>query len=108
MKKDKRWIWIAFGLILIVFIIWGGFWYALNRNPERGTFGDMFGAVNALFSGMAFVGIIIAILMQREELELQRKELEATRKELKGKKNNLSCKIKHLRNKPLRIHFFKW
>lgn len=50
---------------------------------ERGQFGDMFGAVNALFSGFAFAGIIVTILLQREELTLQRQELELTREELK-------------------------
>ena len=49
----------------------------------RGTFGDMFGAVNALFSGLAFAGIIFTILLQREELSLQRLELQETRNELK-------------------------
>jgi len=48
----------------------------------RGQFGDMFGAVNALFSGLAFGGVIVAILLQRRELELQREELSLTRKEL--------------------------
>lgn len=42
----------------------------------------MFGAVNALFSGLAFAGIIYTILPQRRELELQREELRATRTEL--------------------------
>ena len=42
----------------------------------------MFGAINALFSGLAFAGIIFTILLQREELKLQRKELELTRDEL--------------------------
>lgn len=50
--------------------------------PTRGQFGDVFGAVNALFSGMAFAGLIYAILLQREDLALQRKELELTRQEL--------------------------
>jgi len=49
----------------------------------RGTYGDMFGAVNALFSGLAFAGIILTILLQRKELSLQREELKETRKELK-------------------------
>lgn len=44
--------------------------------------GDSFGAVNALFSGLALAGIILTILMQRVELKLQRKELELTRKEM--------------------------
>jgi uncharacterized membrane protein YgaE (UPF0421/DUF939 family) len=43
----------------------------------------MFGAVNTLFSGLAFAGVIYAIFLQRRELELQRNELEMTRAELK-------------------------
>lgn len=42
----------------------------------------MFGAVNALFSGLAFAGIIYTIFLQKEELALQREELKANREEL--------------------------
>lgn len=42
----------------------------------------MFGAVNALFSGLAFAGIIYTIFLQKEELALQREELKANRDEL--------------------------
>lgn len=49
---------------------------------ERGQFGDLYGSINALFSGLAFAGVIIAILLQRQELQLQREELAATRIEL--------------------------
>lgn len=49
---------------------------------KLGQAGDMFGSVNALFSGLAFAGVIIAILLQREELSLQREELTLTRNEL--------------------------
>ncbi|MCR9245510.1 MAG: hypothetical protein NXI31_10795 [bacterium] len=49
---------------------------------ERGQFGDAFGAINALFSGIALGGVVFAILMQREELQLQRNELAETRAEL--------------------------
>ncbi|WP_454646301.1 DUF4760 domain-containing protein [Bradyrhizobium liaoningense] len=50
---------------------------------ERGQVGDLFGSVNALFSGLAFAGVIFAILLQRQELILQRKELQETRAEMK-------------------------
>lgn len=49
---------------------------------ERGTFGDMFGAVNTLFSGLAFAGLIYTIYLQSNELSLQRDELKLTREEL--------------------------
>ncbi|HXH11753.1 MAG TPA: hypothetical protein VNP04_18570 [Alphaproteobacteria bacterium] len=42
----------------------------------------MFGSISALFSGLAFAGLIYAILLQKRELGLQREELELTRKEL--------------------------
>ncbi len=38
-------------------------------------YGDSFGILNSLFSGLAFAGIIITILLQRDELRLQREEL---------------------------------
>lgn len=72
--------------ILFVFIVWicsGILIYKCIAPNERGTFGDMFGAVNALFSGLALFGIIISILIQQNELNLQRKELADTREEFK-------------------------
>lgn len=57
-------------------------YFALPDWEKRGQFGDVFGAVNALFSGLAFAGLIFAILLQREDLELQRQELTLTRQEL--------------------------
>ena len=49
---------------------------------HRGQAGDLYGSINALFSGLAFAGVIYAILLQRDELTLQRRELEFTRQEL--------------------------
>jgi hypothetical protein len=75
---------IAVLTILLVQICVGlTVYFLLPDWPTRGQFGDLFGAVNALFSGLAFAGLIYAILLQREDLELQRKELEMTRQELK-------------------------
>jgi hypothetical protein len=41
---------------------------------QRGIFGDMFGAVNALFSGLAFVGIVITLYLQNQETARQQFE----------------------------------
>jgi Putative phage abortive infection protein len=79
--------------VTLVWILSGGAIHWLFGTTDRGTFGDMFGAVNALFSGLAFSGLIFAIFLQREELKLQREELKlqrietaATREEIKGQK----------------------
>ncbi len=55
----------------------------LKDMSERGQLGDLFGSVNALFSGLAFAGVVFAILLQRQELTLQRQELRETRQEMK-------------------------
>jgi hypothetical protein len=52
-------------IVLFVVGIWLISWFLLKDLPDRGTFGDMFGAVNALFSGLAFAGVIYAIILQR-------------------------------------------
>ena len=83
-------------LLLIVTGVWGLSWYFLKDTDDRGTFGDMFGAVNALFSGLAFAGVIYAIFLQRNELSLQRTELELTRGELKGQKEQMVAQNKNI------------
>ncbi len=70
-------------VVASVLIVYGVL--VLNSLPdwtERGQFGDMFGAANTLFSGLAFSALVYALVLQREELTLQRKELALTRSEL--------------------------
>jgi hypothetical protein len=54
-------------------------WY--GGPSSAAEYGDMFGFANAIFSGLAFGGVIIAILLQSQELALQRRELELARDE---------------------------
>jgi hypothetical protein len=74
-------------LLGLVFVLWGGCWVVVPLMycpPEgSGTFGDMFGAVNALFSGLAFVGLIYTILLQREDLKLTQDELRGQKEEFR-------------------------
>lgn len=69
-----------------------GFWifHSFTDGADRGTFGDMFGAVNALFSGLALAGVIYAILLQRQELSLQRRDLFLQRQELELTRQELA------------------
>jgi len=83
-KEHRTRLWVLVLILIVVTAIWGlsgWFLYPLG-DVKRGTFGDMFGAVNSLFSGLAFAALIFTIFMQREELLLQRQELEYTRIEL--------------------------
>lgn len=69
-----------------IFVMWAGSAVAIYEwvdHDDRGTFGDMFGAVNALFSGLAFAGLIYTISVQRQELSLQREAIDMQTEELK-------------------------
>lgn len=87
MSADKKSLAGVFGVaaVLIALQAISGFvlYHVLPDWQVRGQFGDMFGAVNTLFSGLALVGLVYAILLQRQDLELQRRELELTREELR-------------------------
>ena len=73
---------IAIGAVIAILLIWSlcplvARW--LVGSDKTGELGDTFGAVNALFSGLAFAGLIFTISFQRDELKLQREELALTR-----------------------------
>ena len=56
-----------------------------------GDLGDDSSLVGALFSALAFGGVVVAILLQRQELRLQRDELSMTRAELEGQRVQLAA-----------------
>ncbi len=110
---------------LIIIILYGAFWAAVFYLESdwtiRGQFGDMFGAINALFSGIALAGIIFAIYLQsqelaaqreelrltREEMKLSRGEMERSREELKGQKEVMSTQIELIKMQQWENTFFK-
>lgn len=89
--------WIPYGLAALVFALWlvvpiilsGINGYILPA--DRGTFGDSFGSVNALFTGLAFAGVIYTVLLQRRELQLQRLELKLTRQTMIEQRNEMAA-----------------
>ena len=81
-RGDRSWLVPAILIAVVILVMVGANHYIpeLYDKPNgAGEFGDMFGGVNALFSGLAFAGVIYAILLQRRELQLQREELALTR-----------------------------
>lgn len=62
---------VFMGIVLII-----NYRYANSLDgTEKGVFGDMFGASNALFTGLSFTGLIITILLQSRELKDTRNEV---------------------------------
>jgi hypothetical protein len=118
-ESKLSWWWFV-GLLAIVILIWFAYyWFAPdlidrmgNRDPNsvwttRGQFGDMFGALNALFSAIAFAALVYTVFLQRTELELQRKELHDTREEIRGQKLQLEAQTKAFLTQNFESLFFQ-
>ena len=78
MENQKLLIQLAFAVIAVWLASVAVLTWFLPTWGERGTFGDSFGAVNALFSGFAFAGLIYTIVLQRKEIEANREEIRKT------------------------------
>lgn len=102
--------WTPYKLAGIVLILWILSFVVIKSSvckwDERGQIGDMFGAVNALFSGLAFAGIIYSIKQQQKELELTRKEYELNRTELELTRQEFNEQNKTLKQQRFDNTFF--
>lgn len=63
-----------------------GTWIWTDKPNE---FGDSAGVVNALFSALAFAGVIYAIILQKEELEDQRQVMIDQREEMEQQNSTM-------------------
>lgn len=97
LKENKSIVIISLVVIGIYALSWLLINCCIESKNERGLFGDQFGAVNALFSALAFLGLIITLLMQKEELELQRDELKQTREEMVNQRSEFEMQNKTLK-----------
>lgn len=82
----KKWVVIGVIAIVLICVIYTIIMYSVfrgvNGDSDRGTFGDMFGALNTFFSALAFGGLIYTIILQRSDLRLQMEVQEDQIKEL--------------------------
>ena len=103
--NSKRVFWIAIIVVVVICAAYIFFMFRLfpSDYEKRGQFGDMFGFIGALFSGLAFAGLIVTMLQQREDLQnqkdeikLQRQDLEAQTEALKLQKEEIAQTNKEL------------
>lgn len=117
-SKIGNWIntwWLAVVAFALVFGLWW-WWHeqvALKKAAEAldpGTFGDWFGSLNALFSGLAFAGLIVTLQIQRRELEQNTAALMAQEAQLAKqvaaleRQLDLASRSAQLASIPLLIH----
>lgn len=86
----KHFVWVLFGG---VFVLWALVPFATgvfaSDANARGVLGDQFGSVTALFSGLAFAGLILTLMYQSKALGLQRDELKLTRESVEKQTEEL-------------------
>ena len=73
----------------------------------RGLAGDMYGGINALFTGLAFAGLIMTLIVQMRELELQREELGAMKDELSGQRSQMELQNEFVKKQIFENTFFQ-
>ncbi len=101
--------WQSSGLVALIVLVQAALQIMLGKGlgmKEAAEWGTIAGTVAALFSGLAFAGVIIAILLQREELGLQRDELAQTREEIAGQRVELAMQNATLRAQRFDASFF--
>ena len=107
-NKDARFFGKAMALSIAIVVVYGlAVTYFIEDASRRGTFGDMFGGINALFTGLAFAGLVYTILQQKNQLEMQREELALQRKELADTRKEFEEQNKTLRLQRFENTFFQ-
>lgn len=97
-------LYILFGfLIVLLFINFDTLEFLHNWSTfpdenvnSKGKFSDIYSALNTLFTGLAFAGVILTMIMQSAELRLQRKELEENRAVMKDQASQLKQQKKEM------------
>lgn len=85
-KNNDSWgkymMWACIIVLLIMVVAYIVISCSFSDMAKRGQFGDMFGALNALFSGLAFAGLIITIRQQHIDLDYQWQTVKQTNDEM--------------------------
>lgn len=82
MKKVFTFLFIVFGVAVLGAGCGALILYNFGSWEASKDFSTTFSAINSLFAGFAFAGMIYTIILQSKELQLQREELSLTRSEL--------------------------
>jgi len=86
---DNRIVSTVILVILLGFVVWIWYWLPsylaadLKSITDKGLFGDSYGSVTSLFTGLAFAALIFTIILQQREIKLQREDFLSQLEEMK-------------------------
>lgn len=77
-KKNRIWFFLPFGIVIVygAFILFTTYFISGLSIEKVGQFGDSFGFINTLFSGSAFISLVITIYLQQQDMKNSKKEIE--------------------------------
>lgn len=94
--KEHRHLYFLLAVVVVVQLVYGfAVYFSFQGWEKSGSFGDTFGAINSLFSSLAFGALIYTIILQSRELKLQREELSLTREQLTESANSQKEQAKY-------------
>ncbi len=105
-RKDRFIFVVSFIVFFVIIGFWVGTPYIIRlfepTFDDRGITGDMFGIVNSLFSGLALAGLLITIILQKQEIiearESFEEEIGLMRLSVDREKH-----VNHMKNEPVLI-----
>lgn len=102
-KEQQQFSWTFAITIGFIFITWIVAIYLTFKSPDNESI--FFDAVVALFTGVAFTGVIYSLHLQREDLQLNREELQINRGEIARAHQELKEQNASLEKQTFEQHF---
>ena len=106
-KKDKKeqreFSWLFVVTISFIFMTWMIAIYLTLQSPDNESI--FFDAIVALFTGVAFTGVIYSLHLQREDLQLNREELKINREEIARNRQELKSQKEAIQKQLFDQHF---
>lgn len=101
----------AFLLVISLFVIWILLVFALAPHMKDfagiGTFGDAFGVINALFSGLALAAVAVTLWLSLKQLKVQQAELKQNTEAVEGSRDQLKIHNDFLEKQSVQNQFFQ-
>ncbi len=81
--------------------------FSLEKWSDRAHFGSMFGGVSALFSGLAFAGVVYTLHFQRKAFELSHSEFKHALKRQRASYLRIDLSVRSLVHRGKKVYPYK-
>src|SRR4051794_29772905 len=68
------------GVVVACILYWACVYWRFGISEDSAHFGDMFGALNTLFTGLAFAGVVATLWLQSQQVHETKKDAQEERR----------------------------